>query len=426
MTSPLSKPLALACALVLAFLSVPSPATAQPAARRVAVVLINFADETIPDVPGLKQKAIDYLVEAPDSISKYFAAQSHGQRTLTMAGGKVYGPVTVDIPAKCETKPLTAKAEETLKSEGVQYDDLVVVFAGEKAKCDWAGLAEVTGKRSWYPAQHLGMGTLAHELGHNLGFDHQSREVCPAGVITGCAKDDYSRRSPMGAGGPKMGYTAPELIKVKWLAPDKVTGPAKTTTVKLAALHAPDSVGGVRAIDMPVGGDRLLVEYRAPGLGVDREIKQGVNVYVVPAGKYGSSRLIDGSPQTPAKGGDNSIPVGGSLVVGDISITVLAEGGTSAEVKVGIGPDAVTAKPSAPGKSTTSGRPSSSSQTTSPTTSSMPSSEPPTPEDMVMFDVEPVASVAPEEDSEFPAFAVIAGAFVAVALGVLLMRRRRT
>ncbi|WP_436495713.1 hypothetical protein [Actinokineospora sp. HUAS TT18] len=428
MTSPLSKPLALACALVLAFLSVSSPATAQPAARRVAVVLVNFADESIPDVPALKQKAFDYLVEAPDSISKYFAAQSHGQRTLTMAGGKVYGPVTVGVNAKCETKPLTDKALETLKAENVQYEDLIVVFAGEKANCSWAGLANVPGTWSWYPAQHFGLATLAHELGHNLGFGHQDREACPPGLLTGCTKDDYSRRSPMGAGGPKMGYTAPELIRVKWLAADKVITPAKTTTVNLAALHAPDSARGPRAVDLPLaGGDRLMVEYRAPGLGVDREIKQGVNVYVVPAGKYGSSRIIDGTPGTPAKA-DNSIPVGSSLVVGDISVTVLAAGATSAEVKVGIGPDAVTttAKPSAPKSTTSSARPSSATASST-TSSSAPSSEPPGPDDIVMVDLEPAAAVVSDDagDSQFPAYAVIAGAFVALLVGVLLVRRRR-
>lgn len=168
---------------------------------------------------------------------------------------------------------------------------------------------------------------------------------------------------------------------MKWLSADQVITPAVTANIELVALHAPDSAGGKRAVDMPLpGGDRLMVEYRAPGIGVDVEITKGVNVYRVPAGSYGSSRIIDGSPQTTAEI-DNSVPVGSSLVANDISVTVLSVSDTSAEVRIGIGPDVVTtAKPSAPPRTTI---------------------------------------------SQFPAHLIIVGAFVALLIGTLLVRRRR-
>ncbi|SDI16753.1 Gametolysin peptidase M11 [Actinokineospora alba] len=390
----------------------------------MAVILVNFSDQTIDDVPAVKEKLVDLFIENPDSVAKYHAAQSHGQRTMTLAGGKVHGPITVDVASKCDMKPLTAKAEAAL--EGIPYDDLAVIFPGAKADCAWGGLAEVPGKRSWYPVEHIGASTLAHELGHNLGFSHQGRDICPPGVVTGCRTGDgHSKRTPMGGGGSKTGYSAPELTKVKWLAADKVVTPAATANVELVALHAPGSVRGTRAVDLPLpGGDRLMVEYRVPGMGVDVGITQGVNVYRVPAGKYGSARIIDGSPQTTAEA-DNSVPVGSSLVANDISVTVVAAGATSAEVRIGIGPDAVAApaKPSAPAKTTTSARPSSTSATSS--TTSAPPSETVSEDDMIVMDPALAAAVPPEEDSQSPAYLVIAGAFVALLLGTLLVRRSR-
>lgn len=115
--------------------------------------MVDFSDQAIADASAVKEQLVDLFVENPDSVAKYHAA----------------------------------------------WDDLAVI-PNAKAKCGWGGLGEVPGKRSWYPLEHLGPSTLAHELGHTLGFGHQGRDICPPGVVTGCQKGDgHSKRTPMGA-----------------------------------------------------------------------------------------------------------------------------------------------------------------------------------------------------------------------------------
>ncbi|MBC6446176.1 hypothetical protein [Actinokineospora xionganensis] len=416
MTSPASKPLAFALALVAAVLGSVGPAAAEPTARRVAVVLVEFDDSALTDVPGLKRKARDLIFDAPGSAARYYAAQSHGQRTMTLAGGEVHGPVTLDGAATCDTKAMVAKAESVLAD--VPHDDLAVVFPNAKADCGWGGLGEMPGKRTWFPAEHLNQAAVLHEFGHNLGFNHQVRDICESGTVTGCRKDGHSGRTPMGGGGAEVGLSAPELVSMKWLAAGRRVAPRATTSVRLVALHAPESAGGTRAVDVPLGGDRLVVEYRAPG-GVDRSVPRGVNVYRVPGGKYQAAHLIDG-------GSEKSVPVGRTLVAADISVTVLAADATSAEVRIAVGPDlpATTAKPSSPPASATTTAPPSSS-TTSATSSSATTSDDPLADDIVVGAPVPAAASVQTADEEWFGYAVIGGALIVVLFGVLLVRAQR-
>lgn len=378
--------------------------------------MVEFDDSALTDVPGLKRKARDLFFDAPGSAARYYATQSRGQRTMTLAGGEVLGPVRLDIAATCDTKAMVAKAESVLTD--VPHDDLAVIFPNAKADCGWGGLGEMPGKRTWFPAEHLNQAAVLHEVGHNLGFNHQVRDICQPGKVIGCKQDGHSGRTPMGGGGAEVGLSAPELVSMKWLAAGRRVSPTATTSVRLVALHAPESAGGTRVVDVPLGGDRLVVEYRAPG-GVDRSVPRGVNVYRVPGGKYQAAHLIDAC-------GEKSVPVGQTLAAEDISVTVLAADSGAADIRIAIGPDAptTTAKPSSPPASpTTTTAPSSS--TTSATTTSPVSSTDPMADDTAIGDPVPAAASVPDPDDEWLGYAIIAGALLLALFGVLLLRAQR-
>src|SRR5262249_12471004 len=64
------------------------------------------------------------------------------------------------------------------------------------SQCDWAGLAELSGHRTWINGE-LDLRVIGHELGHNFGLHHASSEACvatagrPVQISVTCTHDAY-------------------------------------------------------------------------------------------------------------------------------------------------------------------------------------------------------------------------------------------
>ncbi|MEU6974133.1 hypothetical protein AB0A71_41755 [Kitasatospora aureofaciens] len=247
------------------------PAAAEPGPEKTdrhAVVLVNFRNASLSDAKVVHEKAVQQLFKAKDSVAAYYAANS-GQRLAVVPaqGDGVFGPFDIDIDkSKCDAGKIADLAAKAMPA-GVKYDHLSIVIPGGNA-CGWWGLGSMPGPTTWFQEGAInGDDTAAalHEFGHNMGFAHEGRELCPAGQFTGCSGDGTSHITPMGGGGSHKGLSAPELIGRHWLSADRIVSPKASTTVHLPPLHAPAAAGGTRAVDIPFGtdGDRLVLDYRA-------------------------------------------------------------------------------------------------------------------------------------------------------------------
>ncbi|MFE4620345.1 LPXTG cell wall anchor domain-containing protein [Streptomyces sp. NPDC056747] len=339
-------------------------AVAEPnpqAVDRHAVVLVNFRNRALVDPQQAHDRAVQNFFGSTDSLASYYAKNSGNRMSVVPAKGDgVFGPFTLDLDdaAACNNHDI---AEAALKKVAdVEYDHVSIVIHTDYCK-NWWGLGEQPGSTTWFHEQALADKTaIIHELGHNLGFHHQDHEVCTTGSFTGCTRDNYSHRTPMGAGGDHKGLTAPELISRKWLTTQQTATPSTTTTVHLTPLHAAGG-SGVRAIDLPLGtgGDRIVVEYRAPKSGTsDIDVPRGVNVFRVPQGNYGNAVMISNSKASDAvTKGSLALDTAFSDTGAQLTISVARDGvaadGADVRVQFGASGGAAAPKPTASKPTTT-------------------------------------------------------------------------
>ncbi|MEV8020432.1 LPXTG cell wall anchor domain-containing protein [Streptomyces sp. NPDC086554] len=343
-------PAAVAAALTAAA-AAPATAADEPE-RRVQVAMVNFTDSRIPDAGKLETALKDNYFGASGSLTSYYNEVTGGATTFKAAEGDgVTGPVDIDLAATgCDTGKINELTRKALAAQGVaedSYDHLSLVFPSEKAGCDWLALGTVGGGTTWMPIGadgKMSMTALVHEFGHNFGYSHHMRLRCPEGDIgAGCKEDGTSHKTPMGGGGWEAGLTSPELLHNKWLSGGEVAKVGKSGTYTLRPLYGSGSGSEVRALDIPLGDDRLVVELRHESGTVDGEI-QGVHAYRVPGGDYAKSALLDPtSDADESTGGDapadaDALAAGAKLTdkARDVEVKVVKAGAESATVAVSL------------------------------------------------------------------------------------------
>lgn len=283
-----------------------------PAENRVLVVVVDFKDVKHADAEAVKEDARKEYFGGSQSIAGYYTKVSQGAFTYVPAAeDEVVGPYELDLPQNpCDAGAVRSAAAEAALADGYaadeDYDSISILQPSAGSECGWAGLGSVPGPNTWLQVgedSKTSKAAMVHEFGHNQGFGHHQRDECPGGDLGGCTPGEgHSGRTPMGGGGPGVGFAAPELISKGWLPDGQAVTVEKSATLTLSALYGGEA-GGVRALDIPLGKDRLVVEYRHEDPtytddddgNLDAAI-EGVHAYVAPEGDYNKSRLLDPTP----------------------------------------------------------------------------------------------------------------------------------
>ncbi|MEV6346924.1 hypothetical protein [Actinoplanes sp. NPDC051851] len=407
----------------------PAPAQAATVRRRVAVVMLNFTDSPLKDAEATRERAAEDYFGMNGSLAAYYERMSGGTYHVVPAvDEKVIGPVEMPIAAACDTSAMTATAQAALSERGLTrdqgYDALSMIFNNDRARCTWAGLGSLPGPYTWL-TDGISVGGVIHEFGHNVGLTHQMRLRCTDGDLHDCTEDGTSHKTPMGGGGAAQGLSAPEMIHTGWLPTRQVTTVRTSATYRLRPLHA-DGDRGPRALVIPMGDDRLVLEYRHHTGTLDPRV-EGVHAYRVPGTSYNKAALIDLTP-TDAES-DNDAPPDSDAVTtlsdtsSKINIRVLSYAHSQATVSISF--DAAPS-PSPPLPAPTSASPSTPPAAPRPTAPRPSDSSTP-----ATVTAAPVAATTPESHGSPPpalvaatlaATAVLAGAI----LPLLLIARRRT
>jgi hypothetical protein len=340
-----------------------------PGARRLAVIMVNFGENTR-QLPWTPEQVRQAVFTGPASANVFFQEESYGQISLTGKlgdpNGAVFGWYTIAADpqsAPCSYGRWANDAMAAAAAHGfvqADYDHVMYVFPHQTA-CTWAGLAHLPGTKSWINGQ-LTVRVMAHELGHNLGLHHAGRLACGTAVISStCSLVEYGDPfDVMGSYGErhshswhlaKLGVLTPGNVQTASASGSYTIRSALLPTVQPTTLRIPrrrDVYGNVL--------DWYYLEIREPGgvfdaFGSLDFVVNGVSIRLVDdPGQTTVSRLLDTHPGSSAPYAlDAALPAGETFSDGATSVTTVTAGGGVATVYValaGAAPD--TQAPTAP------------------------------------------------------------------------------
>ena len=229
--------------------------------------MINFSDDTSQPFSAADVRGV--LLTNTDSVAAFYNETSWGQLTIT---GDVYGWYTLaDTSATCDKFTWASQADAAAASAGVDLSayDYVHMYFPMSSAC-MAGLGEMSGRRSWIN-DYYGTLTAAHELGHNLGFQHAMAYNCtsnglPVAIapdVGTCLIQPYGDPSSLMGGGLRD-LNLDERDQMGWLATANIRTVTSSGTYSLAPLY-PQNSTAVKGIRIPHDSNAdLLLEFRQP------------------------------------------------------------------------------------------------------------------------------------------------------------------
>ena len=336
--------------------SAAAPAAAPaPGARRVAVILVNFAgvDERR---PWTSEQVRERVFTGAESTSGFFYEESHGQLRLGGATGNpdgdVYGWYAIDATPGCDWARWAEQARARAFAQdgftAARYDHVMYVFPRQPS-CAWAGLAYLPGAQSWINGE-LSVRVTAHELGHNLGLNHAGSFRCtgPGGAAvtlsSSCTLAEYGDPfDVMGGQGDRhnhgwhleqLGLLRSSNVRTvdasgSYAIRSALMPTDEATTLRIPRTRGPN--GSVR--------DWYYLEIREPGgvfddFGAGDFVAQGVSIRLNDdPSRATPSRLLDANP-AGAGFADAPLGVGQTFRDGPLSVTTTHAGAGSATVDV--------------------------------------------------------------------------------------------
>ena len=170
-----------------------------PGPRKVAVLLLRFPGD--PAEPWSLENTRSKVFTGADSANAFYTEESYGAISLTgklSPSGDVFGWLEIDTPTTgCPYSTWRTKAIEAAATAGIDltgYDHFVYVPT-QQTSCVWNGVAGLNATWSFING-NLGVKTIAHELGHNLGLLHAGSRTCTSGAVrvqtsSTCSNSEY-------------------------------------------------------------------------------------------------------------------------------------------------------------------------------------------------------------------------------------------
>jgi fibronectin type 3 domain-containing protein len=149
--------------------------TAAAITKNVAVILINFKDNT--SQPFSKSTVQTAMTGSATSVKKYVEEQAKGRWTLNAT---VYGWYTINATStSCDWSTWTTLGGNAATGAGVNlasFTNLLYIIPDTNA-CGWAGVAYVNGPKGMLNGNYS-VQVATHELGHNWGLGHANSLYC--------------------------------------------------------------------------------------------------------------------------------------------------------------------------------------------------------------------------------------------------------
>jgi hypothetical protein len=342
----------------------PAPVPNTFGEQRTLVILVNFQDN-----PSESYALADARSVVFGTTSDFFLENSYQQTWLT---GDVVGWYTIPLDSTmCDSGSIATYAEAAASAAGVNlsiYTHRVYAFP-PNAACAFGGAATVGGNpsRAWINGPgNMSLGTVGHELGHNLGLLHSHALTCDGTTMVGtCTTLEYGDGLDIMGWSASGHFNAFQKERLGWLgfgaspplttvtasgtyslAPYELAG---TSPKALKLLKRTDPTTGAREwyyveLRRAIGFDSYLATVGGPYQLLSSNILNGVEVRWGSESSGDSSRLLDMTPGSvdPYTGivdlypNDPALTVGGSFSDPDagVTLTVASVDGSGASVTV--------------------------------------------------------------------------------------------
>jgi hypothetical protein len=327
--------------------------TAPATTRKVAVVLLNFSNDT--SRPYTADAIRSAMFTSPSSVAAYFKEESWGKLSLTgkvRADGDVYGWYTIGATnSGCAWSNWASAARSAATSAGVDlsgYHHVVYVWP-RTSSCGWAGLAYMPGT-SAYINGDFGVRVVGHELSHNLGADHASSYSCTnssgqrVSIGSSCSLSEYGDPFDILGASSRQSHNF-HRGRFGWLSASNTQTVSSSGTYTLTAIEAdsqqPQVLRIPRTSSVSGSTEYYALEYRQPSglfdnFAVTDPVVNGVTVRVVPDySVIQRSLLVDTTPSTYSFA-DASLATGRTFTdaTDRISVTTVSVSGLTATVRV--------------------------------------------------------------------------------------------
>jgi chitodextrinase len=338
--------------------SVETATAAAPVTKAVAVILINFSNDT--SQPITRSGAAGIVFSNANSVANFFAEESRDAVSLT---GTVFGWYTIPASnANCAWDTWRSQAVSAANAAGANlaaYNHVIYAWP-HTSSCGWAGLAFMPG-RDTFNNGAFGLRVIGHELSHNFGIHHASSVSCTSGgvrvaVSSSCSASEYGDPFTIMGSGSTFHNDGEQVGELGWLQAGEVRTvvPGGSYSIEpVLGTHA----GTVKLLRVARGdGTWFYIDVRAPfGSYFDRWgsadlAVNGVMIRIspdaaVPTSSPRVTKLVDTHPET-ATFSDAPLAVGRTLVdsVSHLRITTESLDAGGAVVRI-----VETVAPSAPG-----------------------------------------------------------------------------
>ncbi|MES2971280.1 MAG: fibronectin type III domain-containing protein [Patescibacteria group bacterium] len=330
--------------------------------RKVAVILINFTDDTSQPVT-VDAARREVFTDPNYSANAFYKRSSYNLLGLTghtNVDGDIFGYYTIGATksGNCDYTLWGRLADQAAQSAGADlsvYNHIIYAFPS--ANCGFGGIADLPGSHVWLNGSISGT-PLSHELGHNLGLYHANGFACKdtygftVSISDRCSSlEYYDMFDTMGSGFNLDDFNGYYKRRLNWLVPSNTQ---TVTTSGDYTINSLESTGsGVNEIRIPryvtaAGITQYLhLEYR-------QRNGEGVLVRQVDE-TFGRSYLFDTTDETAFfwQFKDAPLAIGRTLTDATYNITITPISSTPSSVKIRITITGTTITKGKPSKRTT-------------------------------------------------------------------------